>query len=176
MTNSSPDADAPDAPPHKRDTDDGLVDAIRSQLDQDDGIDYERLARKLGPSALDALRELLDDPSPQIAAGAASLAGLIEGGSGLPVVAEAAGNDDSLVRSAVALALPTLPEEPATRLVERLLEDHEIPVRGHALRAAARIGTPGLRERIRAIAAQDSSPEVQELAQRLLRDPLQSAS
>jgi HEAT repeat protein len=175
MSNSSPNADAPNAPPHKRDTDDGLVDAIRSALDQDDGIDYERLARELGPAALNALQELLDDPSPQIAAGAASLAGLLEGGSGLPVVTQAAGNDDSLVRSAVALALPILPREPATHLVELLLEDHEIPVRGHALRAAARIGTPDLRARIEAIAAQDSSLEVQELAERLLREPPQSA-
>jgi HEAT repeat protein len=177
---ASPDAHAV---PSKLGEDDGLADVIRRELDQEDGINYERLARELGPSALNALRTVLDDPRPQIAAGAASLAGMIvggmiEGASGFPVVAEAADNDESLVRAAVAVTLPTLVPtqgEQATRLVERLLHDDDIAVRGHALRSAARIGTPSLRERIRDIAAHDPSPDVQELAARLLGEPPQSA-
>jgi hypothetical protein len=169
------DMDAAEALPSKVGRDDGLADHIRTELDRDDGVDYERLARELGPSAVHSLRTVLRESRPRIAAGAASLSGMIEGGRGLPVVDEAAGNDDSLVRSAAAATAIGLPVDPATRIVERLLKDDNIAVRGHALRSAARIGTPRLRARIGVIAARDPSPDIRELAARLLRESPESA-
>jgi HEAT repeat protein len=169
MPNSSPDTDAADPLPNEQDKD-GIAATIRTELNQDDGIDYDGLARRFGPSALDALRTVLRDPSPQIAAGAASLAGMLEGGSGFPVVEDAARNDESLVRAAAVVTLPTLVEK-AERIVDGLLEDEDVAVRGHALRSAARIGTARLRERIAEVADRDPCRDVRELARRLLREP-----
>jgi len=171
----SPDADAADAIT-KLDKADGLAGAIEIELDKDDGIDYERLARKLGPSAVDALGDVVRESRPRIAAGAVDLAGMIEGGAGLSVVAQGAASDHRVVRVAAGAIASRLPEQPATRLVMRLLADGDVGVRGHAVRSAVRIGTDSLRERVREIAMHDESPAIQELAAGLLDRPSDSAS
>jgi len=112
---------------------------------------------------------------PRIAAGAVDLAGMIEGGAGLSVVAQGAASDHRVVRVAAG-AIARLPEQPATRLVMRLLADGDVGVRGHAVRSAVRIGTDSLRERVREIAMHDESPAIQELAAGLLDRPSDSAS
>jgi stage V sporulation protein SpoVS len=171
----SPDADAADAIP-KLDKADGLADAIEIELDKDDGIDYEGLARKLGPSGVDALGDVVRESRPRIAAGAVDLAGMIERGGGLSVVAQGAARDDRVVRVAAAAIASRLPEESATRLVMRLLADDDVGVRGHAVRSAVRIGTDSLRERVGEIAAHDESRAIQELAADLLDPQGESAS
>jgi HEAT repeat protein len=171
----SPDADAADAIP-KLDKADGLADAIEIELDKDDGIDYEGLARKLGPSGVDSLGDVVRESRPRIAAGAVDLAGMIERGGGLSVVAQGAARDDRVVRVAAAAIASRLPEESATRLVMRLLADDDVGVRGHAVRSAVRIGTDSLRERVEEIAAHDESRAIQELAADLLDPQGESAS
>jgi len=172
----SPDADAADAIVPKLDKADGLADAIRIELDRDDGLDYEGLARELGPSAVDALGDVVRESRPRIAAGAVDVAGMIEGGAGLSVVAQGAASDHRVVRVAAGAIASRLPEQPATRLVMRLLADGDVGVRGHAVRSAVRIGTDSLRERVREIAMHDESPAIQELAAGLLDRPSDSAS
>jgi hypothetical protein len=50
---------------------------IRRELSKDDELDYLGLASDLGPDAIPALRDLVRDEVPRIAASAAYLAGLI---------------------------------------------------------------------------------------------------
>jgi hypothetical protein len=171
-----PDEAGGDATRSKGEGDDPVVDAIRSELDHDDGVDYERLAREFGPSAVEALALVARTSRPRIAAGAVDLAGRIEGGSGLPVVAQGAASEEPVVRVAAAASARRLPEEPASRIVERLLEDDDVGVRGHAVRSAVQIGTPDLLERVRVKAREDPSAALRELAERLLRPPGKSAS
>jgi hypothetical protein len=165
------DEEGGDAIRSEGDEGDRLADAITRELDHDDGIEYERLARELGPSAVEALATVVCASRPRIAAGAVGLAGIIEGGSGFPVVAQGAANEDPVVRVAAAASARELPPEPATPIVERLLEDRDAGVRGHAVRSAVRIGTERLVDRVRVIASRDESPDVQELAARLLDPP-----
>lgn len=174
----APPSDEDDADAIRSEGDDGdrLADAIRSELDHDDGIEYKRLAGELGPSAVEALATVVCESRPRIAAGAVGVAGMIEGGSGFPVVAQGAANEDPVVRVAAAASARGLPQEPATPIVERLLKDRDVGVRGHAVRSAVRIGTPRLRERVRVIASRDESPDVRELAERLLDPPDEPAS
>jgi hypothetical protein len=160
-----PDDDAGDAIRKKGDDDGRAANAIRSALDHDDGVDYDALAREFGPSAVEALATVVRESRPRIAAG-----------RGLPVVARAAGNEDPVVRVAAAASTRRLPPGRATRLVERLLEDGDVGVRGHAVRSAVRIGTPDLLARVRVMAQEDPSPALRELAVRLLDPPTKSAS
>jgi hypothetical protein len=60
--------------------------------------------------------------------------------------------------------------------VERLLEDRDVGVRGHAVRSAVAIGTDRLRERVKVLVRDDPSEDLRELAARLLERPGQSAS
>jgi hypothetical protein len=171
---SPPQDDAADAIPSKGDDGERLVDAIRNDLDHEDGVNYNRLADRFGPSAVEALLKIVCRSRPRIAGAAVDLAGRIEGG--LPVVAEGAANEDPVVRVSAAAAVRRLPEDPASRLVERLLEDRDVGVRGHAVRSAVAIGTDRLRERVKVLARDDPSEDLRELSARLLEPPGQSAS
>jgi HEAT repeats len=156
--------------------DEGLADTIRRELDRDDGLDYERLARRLGPGAVEALSAVVCASRPRIAAGAVSLAARLEGATGFPVVAQGSANAHPVVRVAAASSARRLPAEPTTPIVLRLLEDRDVGVRGHAIRSAVRIGAPVLVEQVRAIAERDPSLALRELAAELLDPPRASAS
>jgi hypothetical protein len=170
------DEDGADAIRSKGDDGDRLARVIRTELDQDDGVDYDGLARKFGPSAVEALATVVCESRARIAAGAVALAARLDGGGGFPVVAQGAANKDAVVRVAAAASARRLPGELATPIVERLLEDRDVGVRGHAVRSAVRIGTPDLLERVRAKAREDPSPAIRELAAGLLDPPTGSAS
>jgi hypothetical protein len=155
---------------------DRLADAIRDELDQDDGVDYDELARRFGPSAVEALATVVCESGPRTAPGAVALAARLEAGTGFPVVAQGAANEDPVVRVAAAASARRLPEKTATPVVERLLEDRDVGVRGHAVRSAVRIGTPDLLERVRVKEREDPSPAIRELARGVLHPPTGSAS
>lgn len=153
-----------------------LADTIRRDLDRDDGLDYDGLARRFGPWAVEALSTVVCADRPRIAAGAISLAARIEGGAGFPVVAQGSASAHAVVRVAAAASARRLPPAPATPIVARLLEDRDVGVRGHAVRSAVRIGAPELLERVRVMAGNDESTALRELAARLLDPPGDSAS
>ncbi len=155
---------------------DRLADAIRLDLDRDDGLDYDGLARRFGPNAVEALGTVVCGDRPRIAAGAVSLAARLEGGAGFPVVAQGSANARPVGRVAAAASARRLPPAPATPIVARLLEDRDVGVRGHAVRSAVRIGAPELLERVRVMAGNDESTALRELAARLLDPPGDSAS
>jgi hypothetical protein len=153
-----------------------LADRIRRDLDRDDGLDYDRLAQRLGPWAVEALSTVVCADRPRLAAGAITLAARIEGGAGFPVVAQGSASAHDVVRVAAAASARRMPRELATPIVARLLGDRDVGVRGHAVRSAARIGVPELVERVRAIAERDPSPALRELAAELLDPRSVSAS
>lgn len=147
-----------------------LADRIRRDLDRDDGLDYDGLAQRFGPWAVEALSTVVCADRPRLAAGAITLAARIEGGAGFPVVAQGSASGHEVVRVAAAASARRLPRDLATPIVARLLGDRDVGVRGHAVRSAVRIGVPELVERVRAIAERDPSPGLRELAAELL-DP-----
>jgi hypothetical protein len=147
---------------------DPAADDIRRELSKDDGIHYAGLARRLGPSAVEALVELLNDGGSRIAAGAVCLGALLKGGAGLPAVEKGSTHEDPVVRVAAAAVADRLPREAATPIVRRLLDDRDVGVRVHAVRSAVHLGSPELRELVEIIARDDPSEALQELAARLL--------
>jgi len=153
-----------------------LAATIRRDLDRDDGLDYDGLARRFGPWAVEALSLVVCADRPRIAAGAIALAARMEGGAGFPVVAQGSASVHTVVRVAAAASARRLPDEPATPIVARLLGDRDVGVRGHAVRSAVLIGAPVLLEGVRAIAERDPSRALRELADELLDPRRASAS
>jgi HEAT repeat protein len=141
---------------------------IRRELNQDDQLDYLGLASDLGPDALPALEELVDDDAPRIAASAAYLAGLIAAPASRQVVAKAFGKDHPVVRVAAAATLPTLAGRDVAGLAEKLLRDEDVGVRARAVRSAPWFDDEAVAERVRAIAAADPEPALRDLAARIL--------
>jgi HEAT repeat protein len=141
---------------------------IRRELNKDDQLDYLGLASDLGPDALPALEELVDDDAPRIAASAAYLAGLIAAPASRQVVAKAVGKDDPVVRVAAAATLPTLAGRDVAGLAEKLLRDEDVGVRARAVRSAPWFDDEAVAERVRAIAAADPEPALRDLAARIL--------
>jgi HEAT repeat protein len=141
---------------------------IRRELNKDDQLDYLGLASDLGPDALPALEELVDDDAPRIAASAAYLAGLIAAPASRQVVAKAVGKDHPVVRVAAAATLPTLAGRDVAGLAEKLLRDEDVGVRARAVRSAPWFDDEAVAERVRAIAAADPEPALRDLAARIL--------
>lgn len=166
-----------DSAMHRTDCDsDGLAETIHRELDHDDGIDYDGLARRFGPPAAEALSTVVCASRPRIAAGAVCLAARLEGAVGFPIVAQASVNADPEVRVAAAASARRLPVAPASPIVARLLDDRDVGVRGYAVRTAVLIAAPELLRRVTAIAERDPSPALRELAARLLEQPCDSFS
>jgi len=141
---------------------------IRRELSKDDELDYLALASDLGPDAIPALRDLVHDEVPRIAASAAYLAGLIAAPASRQVVAGAVENRDAVVRVAAAATLPTLAGRDVAGIARKLLEDDDVGVRARAVRAAASFDDEAIADRVRHIAAEDPEPALRELAARIL--------
>jgi HEAT repeat protein len=141
---------------------------IRRELSKDDELDYLALASDLGPDAIPALRDLVHDEVPRIAASAAYLAGLIAAPASRQVVEEAVESREAVVRVAAAATLPTLAGRDVTGMAKKLLLDDDVGVRARAVRAAAWFDDQAIAERVRVIAADDPEPALRELAARIL--------
>jgi HEAT repeat protein len=141
---------------------------IRRELSKDDELDYLGLASDLGPDAIPALRDLVRDEVPRIAASAAYLAGLIAAPASRQVVEEAVQSREAVVRVAAAATLPALAGRDVAGMATKLLLDDDVGVRARAVRAAAWFDDRAIRERVRVIAAEDPEPALRELAARIL--------
>jgi hypothetical protein len=141
---------------------------IRRELSKDDGFDYLALASELGPDGIPALRELLRDDVPHIAASAAYLAGLIAAPASREVVEEAVESRDAVVRVAAAATLPMLAGRDVAPVAVKLLQDDDVGVRARAVRAATWFDDEAVVARVRVIAAEDRVPALRELAARIL--------
>lgn len=102
-----------------------------------DEVDYDRVVRLVGSDALPLLPDLVDGDRPDIAAKAASLAGLLPGPGRAPALERAARSTHPTVRVAAAAAAEHVTAAEAERLLPLLLDDDEPAVRKLAVRAAA---------------------------------------
>jgi hypothetical protein len=141
---------------------------IRRELSKDDGLDYLALANDLGPDAIPALRGLVDDDIPRIAASAAYLAGLIAAPGSRRVVEKAVQSRDPVVRVAAAATLPTLAGRGIAGIAKKLLLDQDVGVRARAVRSAPWFDDEAIAQQVRKIAAEDPEPALRELAARIL--------
>jgi HEAT repeat protein len=141
---------------------------IRRELSKDDELDYLGLASDLGPDAIPALRDLVRDEVPRIAASAAYLAGLIAAPASREVVEEAVESRDAVVRVAAAATLPMLAGRDVAPVAVKLLQDDDVGVRARAVRAATWFDDEAVVARVRVIAAEDRVPALRELAARIL--------
>jgi hypothetical protein len=133
------------------------LEQVRQAL-QTDEPNYERLARELGPEALPHLAVLVDSPDPALASKAASLAGAIGGEQAAPVLQKAARSADVRVRVAAAGAARNLPDAPASRVLQTLVQDPDPGVQKTALRSVPAAATPELQSALRGLSTRGTHP------------------
>lgn len=139
---------------------------LRRLLNADEP-DYVTLAR-LGPSVLPQLAQLVQHRDEYVAANAASLAGMIGGAQATQVLARAAKNPSSHVRTAAAGALRHVKSAAASRLIAPLLKDSDKNVRKFAVKAAANRPNPALLAELDEINELDPEPAIRSLAANVL--------
>jgi hypothetical protein len=121
-----------------------------------DEVDYGLVAHHVGAEALPLLPDLIDGDRPDIAAKAASLAGMLSGPGRSTALEHAARSPHPTVRIAAAAAAQQVDADEAERLVPLLLVDDEAAVRKLAVRAAAPVaGAPPVRTALDRVAADD---------------------
>lgn len=106
---------------------------VRRALDPDE-VDYAAAAG-LGEDALPHLHALVETGDPGMAAKAAYLAGLINGGDSEAVVALAAAHEDARVRASAASAASNLEAAATERVIADLVLDDDAGVQKLALRS-----------------------------------------
>jgi len=89
--------------------------------------------------------ELLDEPSPEIRAGAAAYLGMRGAAEAVPKLIRLLRDPDAGVRCSAAAALGTIGDPRALPFLERALADSDLEVAETAMNAARRIHTLGER-------------------------------
>lgn len=139
---------------------------VRRALDPDE-VDYAA-ASQLGAEALPFLMELVQGEDPGMAAKAAYLAAVLEGGLSEQVVAVAAASSDARIRVAAANAASMLAPEPASRVLDTLLLDDDAGVQKLALRSVSAGLSPDLLDKIREVSVNGSSQGLRDVADRAM--------
>lgn len=130
-----------------------------------DEVDYDRIVRHIDPEASSLLPELVAGDRLDIAAKAASLAGLLEDDQRLSTLELAARSRHGVVRVAAAAAAASVSAPEAERLVPLLLDDADPSVRKLAIRASARVTQHApVREALERIREYDPVDELRESA------------
>jgi hypothetical protein len=119
---------------------------VRAELDPDEP-DYARAAG-LGADALPQLETLIEGADAQLAAKAASLAGMISAADSSAVLEKAARHGDPRVRVAAAAASRNLSDAEASRLLSHLVGDSDIGVQKLALRSVPPAMTAELQDEL----------------------------
>jgi len=145
------------------------LDQVRSFLDPEEP-DYPEAASHLGPDALPHLQTLVSGNDPLLASKAAYLAGQISTAQSLAVVALAAQSTYPEVRVAAAAAARHLPAPQADTVLSTVLTDSDVGVRKVALRSAAVVRTPGLKQQIQEMSRNDSNALIRTLAAQTAND------
>jgi HEAT repeat protein len=142
------------------------TDRLRLFLNADEP-NYAAMAR-LGPSILPQLAQLLSDRNQNVAANAASLAGMIRSDQSIAVLERAARSSSNLVRVAAASALRGVQNAKAGGLIASLLNDRDKGVRKFAIKAAATRPNSALAAKVAEISKRDPVPGLRSLAQSAL--------
>lgn len=117
---------------------------VRNALDPDEP-DYPRAA-ELGAEALPHLDALIEGDDSQLAAKAASLAGMISAAGSSAVLEKAARHTDARVRVSAAAACRNLSGPEASHLLSRLIGDSDIGVQKVALQSVPPTAVAELRD------------------------------
>jgi len=104
-----------------------------------------RLLARSGSRGVEAGLELLDEPSPEIRAGAAAYLGMRGAAEAVPKLIRLLRDPDAGVRCSAAAALGTIGDPRALPFLERALADSDLEVAETAMNAARRIHTLGER-------------------------------
>jgi HEAT repeat protein len=120
---------------------------VRRALDPDE-VDYVAAAA-LGEEALPHLHALVETGDPGMAAKAAYLAGLINGGRSEAIVALAATHSDARVRASAASAASKLDAEATERVITDLVLDDDVGVQKLALNSVPAQPSQNMRAQVR---------------------------
>lgn len=137
---------------------------VRAQLEREEPNYNE--AALLGPEALPHLEELVKGPDSMLASKAAYLASLIGGDRSVRVLEAAANSTDVIVRVATAAGLRNLPEQDASRILDRLATDKDLGVRKVAVNSASLFRSAAMMSKVQRIAEQDPEPFIRDIASR----------
>lgn len=143
------------------------TDDIRARIDLDE-INYPALARELGPEALPALEEIARDPNITLASKAVYLASQIGGDQAVPILERATTSPAPALRVTVAAATRNLEHAHAEPALDSLLRDVDPGVRKVALRSAAIVDSPALRQQVAEMADNDDDAAVRAAAREAL--------
>jgi len=139
---------------------------VRRALDPDE-VDYPAAAA-LGEEALPHLRTLVETGDPGIAAKAAYLAGLINGGPSESIVALAASHADARVRASAASAASHLDDQATERVLEDLVLDEDAGVQKLALSSVPAQPSPSMRSQVQRVSQSASHPLLRQKASDVL--------
>jgi len=139
---------------------------VRRALDPDE-VDYPAAAA-LGDEALPHLRTLVETGDPGIAAKAAYLAGLINGGPSESIVALAASHADARVRASAASAASHLDDQATERVLEDLVLDEDAGVQKLALSSVPAQPSPSMRSQVQRVSQSASHPLLRQKASDVL--------
>ncbi|MDX3534325.1 HEAT repeat domain-containing protein [Streptomyces sp. MB09-01] len=133
-----------------------------------DEPNYEAAAQYLGPEEAPVLADLAESDNVGLASKAASMARFLPADSARAILQRAAAHHDPVVRVAAAASLERQPEL-AEELAGQLLADPDAGVRKWTLRSLQAVRLAGWRNQVKALAATEQVPFLQELAREVLR-------
>jgi hypothetical protein len=139
---------------------------VRRALDPDE-VDYPAAAA-LGDEALPHLRTLVETGDPGIAAKAAYLAGLINGGPSESIVALAASHADARVRASAASAASHLDDQATERVLTDLVLDEDAGVQKLALGSVPAQPSQSMRSQVQRVSQSASHPLLRQKASDVL--------
>lgn len=139
---------------------------LRALLDVDEP-NYPSIAGQLDAASTPHLEELIQDADPMLASKAVYAASLSPDPAAQRLVDKASQSPERLLRLASASALPNLPEQMRTPLIERLLDQDDAGIQKLAIRSIGR-PTEEMRRKLTRIQQNSRLEVIRELSQRKL--------
>lgn len=143
------------------------LDEILEALDADEP-DYEALAARFDPAALEHLAHLARAPDPDLGPKAIYLAALIKGPEAIKILDEATRNQDPRWRIAAAGASVDLDAGDANTILARLIGDQDPHVRQAAVESTPLQPSAALQAALTRMVTLDSEPWVRDEAKKAL--------
>ena len=143
------------------------LDEILEELEAEEP-DYESMAARFGPAALQHLAQLARATDPDIGPKAIYLAALVKGPEAVKILDEATRNQDPRWRVAAAAACADLDAGDADKILGQLIGDQDPHVRQAAVESTPLQPSPALEAELTKIVTLDSESWVRDEARRVL--------
>lgn len=141
---------------------------VRKLIDLDE-LDYEALAKQLGPAAIPQLQTIVKGSDLMLASKAAYVVSLIPDDRSVKVLAVAAQSPDVRVRVAAASAAKNLQQaEQVTEVMSELLKDADLGVRKVALRSIEVRPEIAPKDMVMKLATNDPDSTIRDIASNLV--------